>query len=218
MLRQRYAPVALTDRNNLFALVKFFEACMAEGVKPILGAEVWVREDRGQCRAAAVTGAEPTWLSQSVDSNLGQLYRHRSGVLEEQDVFAAKEGLIVYRWCARAFVVAAEKCRSGSSQGRALRWQAQFGDAYYLELTRCGRRGEEEALRSTLEIASACGIGVVATNDVCFAEAEDFEAHETRVCIHEGRTLNDGRRERRYSEWQYLRHHKRWQNYFKIYR
>ena len=37
-----------------------------------------------------------------------------------------------------------------------------------------------------------------------FAEAEDLEAHETRVCIHEGRTLNDGRRERRYSEWQYL--------------
>ena len=90
------------------------------------------------------------------------------------------------------------------AKARALRWQAQFGDAYYLELTRCGRQGEEEALRSTLEIASACGIGVVATNDVCFAEAEDFEAHETRVCIHEGRTLNDGR-ERRYSEWQYLR-------------
>ena len=91
------------------------------------------------------------------------------------------------------------------AKARALRWQAQFGDAYYLELTRCGRQDEEEVLRSTLEIASACGIGVVATNDVCFAEAEDFEAHETRVCIHEGRTLNDGRRERRYSEWQYLR-------------
>ena len=36
--------VALTDRNNLFALVKFFEACMAQGVKPILGAEVLVQE------------------------------------------------------------------------------------------------------------------------------------------------------------------------------
>ena len=36
--------VALTDRNNLFALVKFFEACMGQGVKPIMGAEVLVQE------------------------------------------------------------------------------------------------------------------------------------------------------------------------------
>ena len=68
-------------------------------------------------------------------------------------MFAAKEGLIVLSGGERrAFVVAAEKCRSGSSQSaRALRWQAQFGDnAYYLELTRCGRQGEEEALRRSL--------------------------------------------------------------------
>src|SRR5690606_13714317 len=46
---------------------------------------------------------------------------------------------------------------------------------------------------------------VVATNDVCFLHEDDFEAHETRVCIHDGRTLDDPRRERRYSPQQYLR-------------
>ena len=46
---------------------------------------------------------------------------------------------------------------------------------------------------------------MVATNDVCFAQSADYEAHEARVCIQEGRTLNDSRRVRRYSEFQYVR-------------
>ena len=200
--------VALTDRNNLFALVKFFEACMAEGVKPILGAEVWVREgpegsaERLLLLARNLQGYR-NLLTLISASYTGTALR---GVLEEEDVFAAKEGLIVLSGGVRGHLWSLLKnVDLDQAKARALRWQAQFGDAYYLELTRCGRQDEEEVLRSTLEIASACGIGVVATNDVCFAEAEDFEAHETRVCIHEGRTLNDGRRERRYSEWQYLR-------------
>ena len=59
---------------------------------------------------------------------------------------------------------------------RAQRWQNQFGDAYYLEVSRCGRTDEEQHLRRLLDIAALSGIGVVATNDVCFAEPEDFEA------------------------------------------
>ena len=200
--------VALTDRNNLFALVKFFEACMAEGVKPILGAEVWVREGPEGSAERLLLLARNLHGYRNLLTLISASYTGTAlrGVLEEQDVFAAKEGLIVLSGGVRGHLWSLlRNADLDQAKARALRWQAQFGDAYYLELTRCGRQGEEEALRSTLEIASACGIGVVATNDVCFAEAEDFEAHETRVCIHEGRTLNDGRRERRYSEWQYLR-------------
>ena len=54
-------------------------------------------------------------------------------------------------------------------------------------------------------LAAAQNVPVVATNDVRFLDRDDFEAHETRVCIQEGRVLNDPRRERRYSEQQYLR-------------
>src|SRR5690606_22034957 len=55
------------------------------------------------------------------------------------------------------------------------------------------------------ELAGEYQCPVVATNDVRFLTADDFEVHETRVCIAEGRTLDDPRRERRYSEQQYLR-------------
>ena len=56
-----------------------------------------------------------------------------------------------------------------------------------------------------MQAAQRLDVGVVATNDVCFLNAEDFEAHETRVCIHEGRALDDSRRPRRHSAQQYLR-------------
>jgi DNA polymerase-3 subunit alpha len=54
-------------------------------------------------------------------------------------------------------------------------------------------------------LAAELGLPVVATNDVHFLEADDFEAHEARVCIGESRTLDDPRRDRRFSDQQYLR-------------
>src|SRR5690554_926122 len=57
----------------------------------------------------------------------------------------------------------------------------------------------------SVELAAELGLPVVATNDVHFLEAEDFEAHEARVCIGESRALDDPRRDRRFSDQQYLR-------------
>lgn len=200
--------VALTDRNNLFALVKFFEACMAQGVKPILGAEVAVQETADGIAERVLLLARDLEGYRNLLALISASYTTTAqrGVLKEQEIFAAKAGLIVLSGGVRGHLWSLlNNGDTEQAQQRAQRWQSHFGDAYYLELTRCGRADEEQHLRQLLSIAGQSGIGVVATNDVCFAEAQDFEAHETRVCIHEGRTLNDGRRERRYSEWQYLR-------------
>lgn len=84
-------------------------------------------------------------------------------------------------------------------------WQALFPGRYYLELTRTGRPGEEAHVAAAVELAIATGTPVVASNDVRFLAATDFDAHEARVCIAEGRVLNDPRRPRHYNEQQYLR-------------
>src|SRR5690606_39692028 len=84
-------------------------------------------------------------------------------------------------------------------------WMAAFPGRFYLELSRTGRAGEEDYLHAAMALAAARQCPVVATNEVCFLSQDQFDAHEARVCINEGRTLDDPRRERRYSDQQYLR-------------
>ena len=94
---------------------------------------------------------------------------------------------------------------AGAAVARRLEaWQQAFGDRAYLEVVRTGRAGEGQFVHDAAELAAATGVPLVATNDVRFL-AEDFEAHETRVCIQQGRVLNDPRRERPHSDQQYLR-------------
>jgi DNA polymerase-3 subunit alpha len=84
-------------------------------------------------------------------------------------------------------------------------WLSLFGDRFYLQLARTGRAGEEDYLHAAVDLAMRRGVPVVATNEVCFVQREDFQAHTIRVCIHQGRTLDDPRRPKNYSPEQYLR-------------
>jgi len=84
-------------------------------------------------------------------------------------------------------------------------WCKDFPNRFYLELQRTGRAEEEDYLHKVMDLAEQLQCPVVATNDVRFLKSSEFEAHEARVCIYEGRSLDDPRRERRYTEEQYLK-------------
>src|SRR5699024_8374843 len=91
------------------------------------------------------------------------------------------------------------------AQQLAAQWAALFGDRYYLEVTRTGRNGEQAWLSATVALALEADIPLVATNDVRFLQADEFEAHEARVAIHEGYTLADPRRPKNYTKSQYFK-------------
>ncbi|HAO56012.1 MAG TPA: DNA polymerase III subunit alpha, partial [Gammaproteobacteria bacterium] len=93
-----------------------------------------------------------------------------------------------------------------SAASRVRWWKEILGNRYYLEISRTGRE-DDIYLEQVVRLSSEIGVPLVATNDVRFFRKEDFEAHETRVCIQQGRTLNDPRRGREYTEQQYLRSH-----------
>ncbi len=84
-------------------------------------------------------------------------------------------------------------------------YEEHFPDRYFLELIRTGRQDEEAYLHAAVALAEARGLPVVATNDVRFLETGDFDAHEIRVAIHDGFTLDDPKRPRNYSPQQYMR-------------
>jgi len=200
--------VAVTDVCNLFALIKFYKAALGAGLKPIIGVEAWVRR-----------GEEPARLVLLCQNLSG--YRNLTRLVSRSFLEGQQRGLpiIDHGWLTGHTdgLIALSGGREGEL-GQALLnaqpdqakawltdWRALFPNRFYLEVQRTGRPGEEAYLDAAVELAAAAGIPIVATNEVCFLQRGDFEAHEARVCIHDGMILNDPRRPRRYSEQQYLR-------------
>ncbi len=197
---------AITDIGNLFALVKFYEGCLSNGVKPILGTELCVAGGGEGERVVALAMNAAGYANLIELVSMGYTSVVQRGQLSEADVFARSEGLIVLSGGTYGHLWQA--ALSGDEQAldaKIRRWVECFGDRYYLELMRTGRAGEQDVVHALVKAAERLDVPVVASNDVCFMSPDDFEAHETRVCIHQGRTLDDPRRERRYSDQQYLR-------------
>ncbi len=210
-VEQRMPAVAVTDENNLFALIKFYSGAMGAGVKPLMGADLWVQADDPEdapyylcCLVQNETGYRNLTL---LISRAWQSNQHRGrAMIRREWLMELNEGLILLS-AARAGDVGRLLVSDKTTEAaeRAREYQQVFGDRFYLEVQRTERPGDEQCLHATVALAEALGIPVVATNDVRFIDRDDFEAHEARVCIHDGNTLDDPRRTRKYSEQQYLK-------------
>ena len=202
---------AITDHHNFFGLVKAYKAAADLGVKLIAGADVHLVDPLDQGRhhelcllAQNERGYRNLMLLLSRSYQQGQ-YLGRPRV--EQDWIAEyAEGVIALSGGRRGDIgQALLNGREDDARAAIERWQHCFQDRFYLELQRTGRADEERYLHAAVDLASRYSCPVVATNDVRFLQADEFEAHEARVCIGDGRTLDDPRRVRAYSEQQYLR-------------
>ncbi|MDY0249665.1 MAG: DNA polymerase III subunit alpha [Pseudomonas sp.] len=203
--------VAVTDQSNMSSLVKFYTAAQKGGVKPICGADVWLAsaEEEGPLTRMTLLVMTP------------QGYRNLTELISLGFTDGQHNGLAILQrdWVKRASLdlIALSGAKDGeiglallagdTAKAEALvsEWQSVFGDRFYLELQRTQRPNDEEHVHAAVTLAARTGIAVVATNDVRFLQQDDFAAHETRVCIGEGRTLDDPRRPRIYSEQQYLK-------------
>ncbi len=204
--------VALTDHGNLFAMVKFHREAEKRGVKPVVGADLWIA-DGGE-------RAEPVLLTLLAQDSGG--FRNLTRLVSRSYLEGQERGrpMLSREWL-DADSIRGLIALSGGTQGdvgRALlsgrpaeadailaRWQELFGDRYYLDVQRTGRPGEEEHIAGVLALVAGRAAPVVATNDVRFLTREEFEAHEARVCIHGGHRLDDPARPRPYTPEQYLK-------------
>ena len=217
---KRMPAVALTDHMNVFAMVKFYKAAIEQGLKPLIGADIRVAETP---RDAVPTRLTLLCADAAGFGNLSRLlslaYSRREG---------RGEALVLKRWL-EADSLEGLIALSGGQYGEVGRtllgtrperaaavldeWLERFPQRFYLELHRVGWPEEGDYLDEGVRLAASRGVPVVATNPVRFLnpdnqredEPNDFEAHEVRVCIQQGKTLNDPRRSRDYTEHQYLK-------------
>lgn len=203
--------VALTDQSNLCALVKLYKTLRGEGIKPIVGACIWLENpDEPQHPSVMTLLARNAQGYRNLTELISKAYTEGQSfgraIVQHEWLEAAAEGLLALSGAkdgeiGRLLVGG----KLDQAQSRLAHWMAVFPNSFYLELQRTDRANDEECVHASVELARVTGCPVVATNDVQFLYQEDFEAHEARVCIADGETLDDPRRRRKYSDQQYLK-------------
>jgi DNA polymerase-3 subunit alpha len=202
--------LAITDLNNLFGAIKFYKEMRGKGVKPILGAEIFLEGEAGAApsRLLVLVQGRQGYL------NLSELLARAwtRNVVKAQAICTWEwlqelgEGLIAISGAqAGAVGQALMKGDDAGAARLALRLAGLFPHRFYVEVQRAGRADDEAHVVAAVQLAARLHLPVVATHPVQFATADDYEAHEARVCISEGEILGNQRRVRKFTREQYFK-------------
>ncbi|SDD29925.1 DNA polymerase III, alpha subunit [Cupriavidus sp. YR651] len=210
--------LALTDLANAFGLIRFYKEARGSGVKPVVGADVWLTnaDDRDKPARMLLLVQDRlgylnlcTLLSRAW---LGNQHRGRAelepGWFEEpgEEGLPLATGLIALSGAMGSDV--GQALANGNEDGArraAQHWATIFPQRFYIELQRAGLPGTDAYVQQAVQLAAALQLPVVATHPVQFMTPDDFTAHEARVCIAEGELLANPRRTRKFTTDQYFK-------------
>ncbi|MBM3315499.1 DNA polymerase III subunit alpha, partial [candidate division WOR-3 bacterium] len=212
--------LAITDHGNMFGAVKFYKAAQKAGVKPIVGAEVYVapadRRERKIHPDVPESSFHLTLLCRDEGGyhNLMRLvsrayiegfyYRPR---VDHELLAELHQGLIGMSGCLKGEVnYFLRRGDSERAMQAAARYQELLGhDSFYLEVMRNGYQEQERIIPGVMELSSALDIPVVATNDCHYLRRDDAKAHDALVCIQTGKRVSDRNRLRMSSDQLFFR-------------
>ena len=194
--------LALTDHGVMYGIVDFYTACKKEGVKPILGCEMYVAEDLLEKGQTAREYAHLILLAKnnegyknlmrlcSIASVEGFYYKPR---VDYKTIAEHKEGLICLSACIAGDIP--QLLLSGQKQKAyelASMLKEIFGGDFYLEIQDHGLAEQKRVNPLLIAMSRELGIGLVATNDSHYIHKEDARAQEILMCLQMGRTLDEG--------------------------
>ena len=196
---------AITDHGVMYGVIEFYKACKAEGIKPIIGCEVYVapgsRFEKGKEKSAERynhlillaendTGHKNLMKLVSRGFTEGFYYKPR---VDYELLSEYHEGIIASSACLAGIVPT--KLRNGDYEGakaEAMRLQDIFGENnFFLELQDHGLSEQKFVNQGLMRISSETGIPLVATNDCHYLYKEDAEAHDVLICIQTQKNVYD---------------------------
>ena len=203
--------VAQTDHGNLFGTIEFYEAALANGVKPIIGCEVYLAGDsrfdreKREREEGGFDAINHLLLLAQNETGYHNLMRLVSrGYLEgfyykpriDLDLLREhSEGLICTSGCLSSPVPRAilhgETRRAWTV---AEDFRSIFGDRYYLEIQRHGIPAQDTVNAELVKMSIDMGISLVATNDAHYLQAHDHNHHDALLCIGTAANLDDEKR------------------------
>ncbi len=205
--------LAISDLGNLFGTVKFYSEARKAGVKPLIGADVWVQVPG---KDAASPPARMLLLVQNHKGylNLSELLTRAwtRGVVQGQAIISLEwlrelnQGLIALSGAQRGAIgqalVQGDDARALEC---ALLLASIFPQRFYIELQRAQQADDDRHISAAVQLAARLKLPVVATHPVQFLTYDDYESHEARVCISEGEILGNARRVRKFTREQYFK-------------
>ena len=211
--------VAMTDRANMFGLVKFFDKCEASGIKPISGCSlnvVFKDDDESYellCLAKSNKGHKNLMkIISSAHNNIS----FTSPIIKFEELVELKDDIVVISGGKGSHVFELLRRNNILDTNKKIdQFTKYFKDDFVLEIQRTNRTDESDYIEKVIPISIEKSIPIIATNDVLFSSSEDYEIHETKVCINTGKTLNDPNREKKFSDQQYFKSAEEMTNLFK---
>ena len=192
--------VAITDHGNMYGVIKFFEACVSNGIKPIIGEEFYIchdrhsranREDIGHLILLAKnnTGYQNLLKLSSFAFLEGMYYKPR---IDYELLEKYSEGIICLSACLAGHIPQCIlKRQYDEADKHALWYKRVFGDDFYLEIQNHNIPEEKEVLLKLTEMSKRLDIPLVATNDVHYLYKEDYELQDVLMCVQLGKTYDE---------------------------
>ena len=204
--------LALTDLNNLFGTIKFYKQARSIGVKPLLGAEIYLesltQDANHLSKMILLVQSQQGYLNlcELLSRGWTQNVHKALGVIKLAWLQELSQGLIALSG-AQSGPVGQALVQGDLSRASELALQIAgiFPHRFYIELQRAGRADDEAHVVAAVQLASHLNLPVVATHPVQFTKPDDYEAHEARVCISEGEILGNQRRVRKFTREQYFK-------------
>jgi len=204
--------LALTDLNNLFGTIKFYKQARSIGVKPLLGAEIYLesltQDVNHLSKMILLVQSQQGYLNlcELLSRGWTQNVHKAVGVIKLAWLQELSQGLIALSG-AQSGPVGQALVQGDLSRASELALQIAgiFPHRFYIELQRAGRSDDEAHVVAAVQLASNLNLPVVATHPVQFTKPDDYEAHEARVCISEGEILGNQRRVRKFTREQYFK-------------
>jgi len=204
--------LAITDLGNLFGAIKFYKAAFSNGIQPIIGADIYLKDDTSQqseiSRLLLIAQNHQGYLNlcELLTRAWSQMGAHAQGVVQLTQLEKLSEGLIVLSGAQDGVVgKALIQGKQQLASEFALQLARIFPHRFYLEIQRAGRIDDELHVSATAQLASRLKLPLVATHPVQFTNPDDYESHEARVCISDGEILGNTRRVRKFTRDQFFK-------------
>ena len=207
--KDQMVALAVTDLQNMFALIKFYKACREKGIKPIVGAELNIEAEDKSFYKIVILAKNNTGYREICELITRSYVSNKIA-----DVPFVKEEWLFKKVWQNVIILSGGfsgdvwqlilQNKSVAALGKAKAWAKAFPDSYYIELQRINNPDVNLLIEESVHIASELKLPVVATHPVQFGLKTDFEAHEVRVCVADSQQLDDERRKIKFSPDQYF--------------